>query len=226
MLCYKYRWRIGYARYRLKKRLYAAFTNDVTTPETREFDAYISFSSRDRYWVLEELLEKVEERGGLRLFHRNRDGVVGGNTGEEIIKAMDRCTRVLIIASNSYMVKEWSGFEMQRALLRHNRNRVRESHAAEVRNEVVVVKLEKLNRMSEEVARALDTHPHVEWTSDVTGQRLFWEQLVDLLRGKDVGFALNCYGCCGRGDSAITTNDDDIISVDDVSNTEGTPLLS
>ena len=168
------------------------------------------------------MLPILESKFGLKLFYANRDMLGGGNEHESRLEAMSRCARIIIVASDSYMDNEWCAFERAHALLRHNKKRSREAETV-VRNELVVVQLEMLNRMSEEVARALDTHPHVEWTSDVTGQRLFWEQLVDLLRGKDVGFALNCRswnGCRRRGGGDVTRD------VDDVPANESRPLLS
>ena len=97
----------------------------------RPYDAFVSYSSDDEYFVIRELVPYLEEnqrrRPGYRLCVHYRDFAVGASIAESIISAVKHSKRVIIILSENFLHSEWCQFEFQKAyhqLLEEKRNRI------------------------------------------------------------------------------------------------------
>jgi len=86
----------------------AVLSQAVTPPQP--FDAFISYSHRDRGWVDEHLLPPLEQ-AGLRVCIDYRDFEVGVSPQENMENAVNGSRHVVLVLSSSSVSSEWSGFE-------------------------------------------------------------------------------------------------------------------
>ena len=77
-----------------------------------EYDAFVSYNSRDDLWITEELKPKLEDEFGLRLCLHQRDFVLGGNIMEQIVSSMDNSCKILLILSPNFLASDWCHWEM------------------------------------------------------------------------------------------------------------------
>ncbi len=82
----------------------------VATPAATRYDAFISYSHRDRGWVDEHLLPPLEQ-AGLRVCIDYRDFEIGVSPQENMENAVNESRHVVLVLSSSSVGSEWSGFE-------------------------------------------------------------------------------------------------------------------
>ena len=175
-VCIRYRWRIRYCcfmlNYRVNRFCSCGPTSTAESPEDFKYDAYLSFSSRDRQWVYHVLTKELENTYGFRIFYRHRDQVARGTTQECILRDMKASQRVILVVGKSFNDKEYCLFELNNA----QRQTIRSGRVSK-RKHVIVIKLEEPASMSEELSSVLDTHSSIEWSENKAGMELFWSQL-------------------------------------------------
>ncbi|XP_073768828.1 uncharacterized protein isoform X1 [Danio rerio] len=84
------------------------------------YDAFVSYSSKDEHWVIEELLPNLEQRGPpfLRLCLHSRDFQLGHDIVENITDSIYASRRTLCLVSRNYLNSNWCSVEMQLATYR------------------------------------------------------------------------------------------------------------
>ncbi|XP_061081695.1 toll-like receptor 22 [Conger conger] len=115
-MCYHFfRWQMIYTYY-----LFQAFLYDRRNKKTQEFeyDAFISYNTRDEPWVLEELLPELEDRQGWRLCLHHRDFEPGKPILENIVESIYRSRKTICLISRHYLESEWCSREIQVASFR------------------------------------------------------------------------------------------------------------
>lgn len=103
--CYRYRWYIRHIGF-LKK--YEEFKDE----ENYKFDAFISYNSRDREWVLRKLLTELEKRDIFKLCIDERDFEVGAFISDNIIESITRSRKTILIITEAFLDSDWCSFEM------------------------------------------------------------------------------------------------------------------
>ena len=190
-VCIRYRWRIRYCRfmlnYRVNRFCSCGPTSTAESPEDFKYDAYLSFSSRDRQWVYHVLTKELENTYGFRIFYRHRDQVARGTTQECILRDMKASQRVILVVGKSFNDKEYCLFELNNA----QRQTIRSGRVTK-RKHVIVIKLEEPASMSEELSSVLDTHSSIEWSENKAGMELFWSQLRTAMY-QDSSVRCNCF---------------------------------
>ena len=83
-----------------------------------EYDAFVSYNSRDELWITEELQPKLEDEFGLKLCLHERDFVLGGDIMEQITSGIANNRKTLLIMSPNFLASTWCHWEMN---LAHNR---------------------------------------------------------------------------------------------------------
>ncbi|CAB3375489.1 Hypothetical predicted protein [Cloeon dipterum] len=134
--------------------------------EPAVFDAFVSYSSKDEAWVLEELAP-VLERGDppYRLCLHYRDLPVGAYLADAIVQAVESSRRTIMVLSENFIRSEWCRFEFKSAhhqVLRDRRRRL-----------IVVLLGEIPHRdLDPDIRLYLKTNTYLQW-----GDKLFWEKL-------------------------------------------------
>ena len=96
--------------------------------EDRPYDAFVSYSSLDEDFVVQELAPRLEN--GYKRFKlclHYRDFPVGASIAETIVKSVESSKRTIMLLSNNFLASEWCKFEFQTAhqqVLTERKNRV------------------------------------------------------------------------------------------------------
>ncbi|KAJ8033228.1 Toll-like receptor Tollo [Holothuria leucospilota] len=162
-LCYKFRLEIlvlFYIRTGLK-----LFGNE-NAKEEKEYDAFISFSSLDRDFVLKELVPKLESQGNQRkLCIHHRDFIVGECIATNIINAVENSSKILILFSKNYVESEWCSYEFKSAHQKALKDRSKR---------IVFIMMENVNQttLDKEIKAYISTNTYLDRKDP-----LFWSKL-------------------------------------------------
>lgn len=130
------------------------------------FDAFVSYSSKDEAWVIEELAPMLE-RGdpSYKLCLHYRDLPVGGYVADNIIQAVESSRRTIMVLSENFIKSEWCRFEFKSAHHQVLRDR---------RRRLIVVLLGDVPQkdLDPDIRLYLKTNTYLHW-----GDKLFWEKL-------------------------------------------------
>nr|XP_033771617.1 toll-like receptor 13 [Geotrypetes seraphini] len=138
------------------------------------FDAFVSYSSHDECWVINEFLPNLEEKGPplFKVCLHGRDFELGKDILDNIVDSIYRSRRTICLVSHHYLQSHWCSMEMRMATYRL---------IAERENMLIIVFLEKISmrRLSRyhQMARLVKKKTYLEWTEDAQEQLLFWARL-------------------------------------------------
>lgn len=79
------------------------------------FDLFVSYSEKDRDFVLDQLIPNLEKRSEITICLHERDFQVGLSILENIIQCMDQSRCLLLVVSESFLKSNWCAFEMHLA---------------------------------------------------------------------------------------------------------------
>ncbi|GAB1600089.1 uncharacterized protein LOC115215177 isoform X1 [Argonauta hians] len=81
----------------------------------KEYDAFISFrsSSPDENWTFKTLFPVLESEMGFKVCIHTRDFVVGETISNNIISAIEKSRRTILVLSPDYVISEWTRMEYQ-----------------------------------------------------------------------------------------------------------------
>ncbi|NLW36880.1 MAG: toll/interleukin-1 receptor domain-containing protein [Syntrophorhabdus aromaticivorans] len=75
-----------------------------------QYDAFVSYSSKDRPWVKDILLRRLEDNA-LRVCIDYRDFIPGLPSVENIQQAIRASRKILLVITPDYLKSSWTGFE-------------------------------------------------------------------------------------------------------------------
>ncbi|XP_060561169.1 toll-like receptor 2 type-2 [Ruditapes philippinarum] len=169
IVVYRNRWNIKHYIYLMRKRR----NYQVIDGNDFVYDAFVGYESEDSAWVRRRLLPVLEEEIGLKLCIHERDFQPGVFINDNIVTNMDKSRKVLLVLTNAFARSGWCMFELK----------IAHSKLIEDETELVVILLEKIDgrNMNHSLKCLFDTTTYIEWTEDLVGQELFWEQLKTVL---------------------------------------------
>ncbi|XP_041068353.1 toll-like receptor 13 [Carcharodon carcharias] len=147
-----------------------------------KYDAFVSYSSSDEEWVVNQLLPHLEQQGPER-FHiclHSRDFELGLDIFRNIEKAIYSSRKTLCVISSQYLRSEWCSLEIQLASLRlfHDQNDV-----------LILIFLEDIPNYQlsayHKLRKLLKSKTYIEWPEKMEKQELFWARLREALRNTD-----------------------------------------
>ena len=114
MALYRKRWWFRY-KYFLVTKMYKQRQELREAQRNYEYDAFVSYNSRDELWITEELQPKLEDEFGLKLCLHQRDFVLGGDIMEQITSGIENSRKTLLILSPNFLASTWCHWEMNLA---------------------------------------------------------------------------------------------------------------
>nr|KAG5709451.1 hypothetical protein BaRGS_023133 [Batillaria attramentaria] len=112
-LAYRFRWKLRYLYYASRLN----YRPQHNEEDSFEFDAFVSYASEDNDFVHGELVERLEERAGLRLNVHNRDWIPGRPIPTNIVAAVQSSRRTLVVLTRHLLESDWCQYEMQMATM-------------------------------------------------------------------------------------------------------------
>ncbi|KAG9355883.1 hypothetical protein JZ751_000727 [Albula glossodonta] len=144
------------------------------------YDAFISYSSLDETWVMEQLVPHMEGPNGkgFRLCLHHRDFRPGVAILENIETAIYNSRRTLCVVSRDFLRSEWCTMEFQLASLRL---------LCDHSDVLLLVFLEEIPdhclSMYTRLRKLVRKNTYLVWPEAVADQEAFWIRLEDALRG-------------------------------------------
>ena len=207
ILLVRYRYRLQYKVFTLQDRVTRTCRKqtDETLHSAYEYDAFISYSSDDRFWVHDVLMKTLEETYGFRTFIHYRDIQVGENLQEAIDEYICKSREFILVLSENFLASTWCQTEMEETYRETRRRRGKLA---------VIILGSKPRTISDPTARKiLDKYNYLQWrTTDSAEsarrdsrenahqQKLFWAKLVHHLYGER--HACTCF-CLPVGPQAL-----------------------
>ncbi|XP_037283965.2 protein toll [Rhipicephalus microplus] len=140
--------------------------------EDKDFDVFLSFSSKDREWAYNELLPKIEAHGFyVCTYDRN---FKGGFLIQDIVQEAVSCSRrTLLVLTQHYVESEWCRWEFRLAQHRALQDNI---------NRLIIVAVGEVcpEGIDEELQRYMQETNYLRW-----GEPHFWDKLLYSLPKKD-----------------------------------------
>ena len=137
-----------------------------------KFDAYVAYDDKDLNWVVDELLPIVEGQFGLTLYIWEKYALGGIPISENIVDAIDRCRKTILVITPAFVNNEWREFEMQMGLGKGHKDLV------------IIYKEEvEVKNMSRTLRSLMANFDPLDYENTV--KRHFWDKLKDRLKRTD-----------------------------------------
>jgi hypothetical protein len=140
-----------------------------------QYDAFVSYSNEDRNFVvrLVAMLENYEPF--LKLCVYERDFEIGSVISESVLQSVALSRRTLLVISDAFARSQWCRWELQLA----------ENHRLFLRDEneggdsLIMIKLGEVTEThrTPTLKYLLRTRVYLEWDSEPSKQRQFWDKL-------------------------------------------------
>lgn len=157
-----------YSRYGVR-----IFTHQIQENEAGKlYDAFISYSCLDEEFLVHDFLpglEQIEDPYRLCLHHRHF--TVGAFITENIMDAVEKSRRTILLLSENFIQSEWCRFEFKTAHVQMLKDRC---------NRVIIIVLGQIPKnLDPEMKLYLTTNTYLTW-----GDKLFWDKLYFSLPDK------------------------------------------
>ncbi|XP_071108999.1 toll-like receptor 4 [Haliotis cracherodii] len=172
-LGYRHRWSIRYMYYIGRRRFWRQ--HPVEEVLQYQYDVFVSYAESDRHIVIQEMIPELETKAGLRMCIHHRDFLPGEAIASNIVNAIDKSRKTLIVLSPAFLKSDWCVFEYHIAL--QSRVNRRQDNLLILMYQHVPVK-----DMPREMAVLLSNNSYLEYNTDVYGRDAFWQNLVESVK--------------------------------------------
>eukprot|EP00079_Xenopus_tropicalis_P013432 XP_002941870.1 PREDICTED: toll-like receptor 12 [Xenopus tropicalis] len=146
----------------------------TNNPIAYEYDAFVSYCSRDQGWVVNYLVPNLEEKGRntIKLCLHNRDFLVGKDIVDNIMDSIYKSRKTICLISYNYLQSDWCSLEMRMATYKL---------LAEKNDDLILVFLESISGYHlsayHRLARIVRKKTYIDWPQEENEQAEFWERL-------------------------------------------------
>ncbi len=176
-ILYRYRWYVRYYAFLVKAKRHKAL-NAARHQGTFQYDAFVSYSNEDSEFVNSLVRTLESPPHNFKLCVYERDFAVGSAITEEIVEAIHKSRRTIMVLSKAFARSQWCKWELH--LAQHQLNQ-------EKRDALVIVKLGAIPKelIPAHLSVFLKTNIYLEWEENMVEARetLFWERLKSCLDG-------------------------------------------
>ena len=176
-LVYRYRWRLRYMYYMIK----AKHNGYIRIPDSDQdkqyqYDAFISYANENYQFVTGEMFQTLEE-AGLSLCLHQKDFLPGSYIAENILEAIRKSRRTMIILTNEFLQSKWCMYEFNMARMENIYSRGDE-------NIIFVVKFGDFDvtQASPELRECLESESYLTYPTEENEKPYFWQMLVETMK--------------------------------------------
>ncbi|XP_062574640.1 toll-like receptor 4 [Saccostrea cucullata] len=170
---YKNRWKIRYLRYTANQRFFKGYkTFNTQTDDSYLYDAFVSYTGKDREFVTKEMIKHLEQINGFQLLIRDRSFVPGESKSHQIIRSIQESKRTICVVSKRFLKSSWRDYELNMA-------RVEGIEARKSLKHVILILLPEVQNSGSlrKISDFLKKKCFIEYPDDPTGYEEFWESL-------------------------------------------------
>nr|XP_022300444.1 toll-like receptor 6 isoform X3 [Crassostrea virginica] len=110
-LFYRFRWKLRYFYYMTKSRYHGYKAVRGDDQSDFKYDAFVSYADEDMEFV-REMISKLEGERNMRLCIHHRDFVPGYDIAENIITAINKSKKTIVILSENFIKSSWCMYEL------------------------------------------------------------------------------------------------------------------
>lgn len=170
---YRNRWKLRYFLYMSRTGLLSFNRRPgYTNLEDYEYDAFISYAEENIRFIKTGIIPTLEGQG-LNLCVHQRDFIAGKAITDNIINAIKKSRKTVVILSKVFLKKKWCMYEFNMARM--------ESIYSREDNYLIIVLLEDVpaRDMPLEMLKWIRDDSYIRYPNDGHGQTLFWNNLTD-----------------------------------------------
>ena len=93
------------------------------TPNDYRYDAFIFYAGQELIFIKDELVPELENERNLKLSVHQRDFMAGNPIAENIVDAVTRSRKTVLIITNNFLKSDWCIYEFRMALMESNYSR-------------------------------------------------------------------------------------------------------
>ncbi|XP_061175914.1 toll-like receptor 4 [Saccostrea echinata] len=175
-LLYRYRWKIRYFYYMTKSRYHGYKSVRSDSQSDFKYDAFVSYSDEDLPFIQKMILE-LEKNNGIRLCIHHRDFVPGYDISENIITAVNKSRKTVVILSPNFIKSSWCMYELHIA-------KMEEIYSRENEGVLVLIFYEEVpvDKMPLSVMDLIKQKSYIEFPNDEYGDPVFWRRVSETLQ--------------------------------------------
>ena len=110
-ICYRYRVFIEY----LYLIVISSRPKHGSVKDTYEFDGFISYSTKDTYWVTNVLFRKLSRDINMNICIYDKDFIPGRSIASEILRCIDQSRKVIFVVTRNFLSSDWGNYELEMA---------------------------------------------------------------------------------------------------------------
>ncbi|KAK6637655.1 hypothetical protein RUM44_008077 [Polyplax serrata] len=146
-------------------------------PENYEYNLFVSYSDKDRPWVIDCLIPQIQSKGDVKVCLHERDFQVGLSILENIISSIENSRNIMLVLSTSFLKSQWCQYEMHLA-----QHRLLEKG----RDQLILILLEDIPifKRPRILRYLMMTKTYLEWPAKCKNPKeieLFWSRLLKSL---------------------------------------------
>ena len=180
LVAYLNRWYVYYIWYKLCRKAFnkLEMEEEKKIRDEAEYDAFISCTYKGAEFVLNHLIDKLENGPigdqRFKLLFEERDFDLGVSKAEAIYSAVKSSRKTIIILTDDYIDEEWKMYEYETAY-----SRISKKERVVI---VVLLGVGKMGKLPQTLVGLLSSDDCIEWPEeDKQGQEVFWQCLKDAL---------------------------------------------
>ena len=141
-----------------------------------EYDAFVAFHESDLDFVTTEIVLNLEENDEFKLCIHHRNFIVGGSIEENILAAIEKSRKTIVILSENFLKSGWCDFEYKMARVRGFEEGV------DIIIPIVKGELSNVENMSRSIRALLRKNTYIQWPEHLNQVDEFWQKIKAALR--------------------------------------------
>lgn len=159
---------------------FRGYTDLPEDGQNYDFDAFLSCADEEMGFIRDEVLPKLEDEFGLRCCVHARDFLAGVSIMENILDAIRRSRKTVVILTQNFLASKWCGDEFNMASIAQIYSR----HKCLMF--IIIYEDFDVTTLSEEMLQYIDSETYAKYPADVAEVPFFWEGIRRALCGTDM----------------------------------------
>ncbi|CAG2215876.1 unnamed protein product [Mytilus edulis] len=173
-LIYRYRWTLRYMYYTTKSKYYRY--KPVEMDEIYSFNAFVSYSDKEKDFIINEWIPNIEQACDLKLCIHQRDFLPGEDITVNITNAIRESKKTVCIVTRSFLDSYYCIFEFNMA-------RMESIYSRGGRSTIFLVFYENIQPKDLPLVmlELVQQQSYIEYPHDQQGNVVFWEKIKEVL---------------------------------------------
>lgn len=174
---YRNRWKIRYMRYTLFQRARDSNLLSTSSDDLFLYDAFVSYTSKDRDFVIRHMIHNLEQENGFQLLIRDRSFIPGEFKCQQIVRSIQESRKTICVVSKRYLKSAWRDYELNMA-------RVEGVEVRKSMRYVILILLPEVcsGGYPKKISDFLKRDCFIEYPDDPAGYEEFWQRLSSALQ--------------------------------------------